>query len=44
MTLLANDGYQLGRGAGLRFAPRRGHPLLLRRHGAVAATQLQGRR
>lgn len=34
MTLLAKN--QLRRGAGLRFAPRKGDPLLLRRQGAVA--------
>lgn len=46
MTLLANviHGYQLGRGAGMRFAPRKGHPLLPQHRGAVAATQLRRRR
>lgn len=46
MTLPANviHDNRLDRGTGLRFAPRKGHPLLLQREHAMAATEPRNRR
>lgn len=46
MTLPANviHDNRLDRGAGLSFAPRKGHPLLPQHQGAVAASLPRGRR
>lgn len=46
MTLPANviHDNQLDRGTRLRFAPRKGHPLLLQREHAVAAAEPRNRR
>lgn len=46
MTMPANviHDNRLDRGTGLRFAPRKGHPLFLQREHAVAAPEPRNRR